>query len=189
MAIRLITPPDAEPVSLVEAKRHLRVDHTDDGTYIDTLITVARQSLDGREGLLGRALMPQTWELVLDGFPRAEILLPLGPVVSVTRVAYDDPDGFEQMVAVDDYALDNTGATGWLMPSTGGWPTTLSAINAVRILYVAGYAGGLVPAPIKHAILLIVGQLYASRGERVKTDLRDDPTISALVSPYRMLRV
>jgi uncharacterized phiE125 gp8 family phage protein len=55
-----------EPITLNEAKAHLRVFGTDDDGYITSLIAAARQSA---ESLTDRALLPQTWELALDEFP------------------------------------------------------------------------------------------------------------------------
>lgn len=46
MPLQLLTPPTAEPVSLVEAKLHLRVDFNDDDALITSLITAARQAAE-----------------------------------------------------------------------------------------------------------------------------------------------
>src|SRR5262249_39302763 len=62
---RLITPPTGEPLTLAEAKAHLRLDVADDDTYVNTLITAARQYT---EEVCWRGILAQTWELVLPGF-------------------------------------------------------------------------------------------------------------------------
>lgn len=190
MGLRLITPPTAEPVSLVEAKRHLRVEHSDDDDYIAMLVTAARQTIDGRDGWLGRALMPQTWEYVFDAFPAGEIRLPFTPIQSIAGIFYDDTDGLEQTVDPAGYYLDNASYIPWVM-SSAGWPTsTLSAVNAVRVRFVAGYENAAaVPAPIRHAILLMVGHWYMNR-EAVTVSTADPKVlpmaVDALLTPYRV---
>jgi hypothetical protein len=84
MALKLITAPIAEPLTLAEAKAHLRVDESDDDALIEALIVAARQ---GAEHITQRALMPQTWELALDQF-ESEIRLPKAPLASVIGVKY-----------------------------------------------------------------------------------------------------
>ena len=54
----LVTAPTEEPVSLAEAKLHLRVDYTNDDVLIGALITAARQHA---ENDTRRALVTQTW--------------------------------------------------------------------------------------------------------------------------------
>jgi len=68
MAVKLITPPAAEPMTVLEAKAHLRVDFPDDDDYIAALITAAR---DYAEGFTRRAFLTQSWLLALDHFPGA----------------------------------------------------------------------------------------------------------------------
>ncbi len=68
MPSALVTAPATEPVSLAEAKLHLRVETgmTDDDTLISALIVAARQVA---ETITRRALITQVWKLVLDQFP------------------------------------------------------------------------------------------------------------------------
>lgn len=59
-------PPAETPVSLADAKVHLRVDHGDDDTYIGAIVAAATEHLDGWNGILGRCLVTQTWTLDRD---------------------------------------------------------------------------------------------------------------------------
>jgi uncharacterized phiE125 gp8 family phage protein len=76
MGLQLVTPPTELPVSLSMAKRHCRVDHNDDDSVIDIYIGSATKTLDGKDGTLGRCLMPQTWDLYWDAFPCGALEIP-----------------------------------------------------------------------------------------------------------------
>lgn len=179
--IRLVTPPAASAVPLVEAKAHLRVDHDEDDALIAGLVDAATGHLDGWTGVLGRALMPQVWEMTLDRFPRSEIRLPLGPVASIVSISYDDSAGVEQVVESDQYRVD---ARGWPAPVSGAaWPSTA---GAVRVRWTAGTG---CPAPVKHAILLLVGHWYAAR-EAAGAALAEMPFgVAALIAPWRRVGI
>lgn len=182
MALTLVTPPAEEPISLADAKAHLRVEHTDDDALIALYITAARQTVDGKDGWLGRALVTQTWDVSLDAFPSGEIELPLQPLQSVASVTYDDVDGAAQTLDPAGYTFD---PTGWIVAGSSGWPATLSAINAVRARFVAGYgAAADVPAPIRAALLLMVGHLYANREAPAEDALKG--AAGSLLAPYRI---
>src|SRR5690242_18545156 len=100
MNIKVITPPTSEPITLEEAKLHLRVDGVDDDTLITMLITAAREEV---ERLSFHALMTQTLELILDvwpydksvfpGWPYGKIKIPRPPLQSVTSLTYKDSTG------------------------------------------------------------------------------------------------
>lgn len=64
----LKVPPAEEPVTLDEAKVHLRVDTNADDDYISGLIAVAREQV---EVDTGRAMIKRTYQLILDNFPNA----------------------------------------------------------------------------------------------------------------------
>lgn len=198
MALKLITAPAAEPITLAEAKRHLNVDHSDDDILIATLVKAVRQHIDGRNGWLGRALVKQTWELTLDNFPCREVRIPIPPLQSIVQVAYDDTDGNEQVIAASNYEVDTISEPGWLVPKVGSpWPVSLMAINAVRIRFMAGYSQSVdsppdfaanVPGPIKAAILLMLGTLYQNRETVVigQTVIQLPWAAEALLGPYRV---
>jgi uncharacterized phiE125 gp8 family phage protein len=185
MSLKLITAPAAEPVSLVEAKAHLRVDVTDDDTLITALIVAAREAA---EHITGRSLMPATWELALDGFVDA-IDLPRPPLLSITSVKYVDTSGDQQTVANGAWMLDSYSEPGRLMPSYGEcWPATRAQANAVLIRYTAGYANAAaVPQQIKNWMLLRIGMLYENR-ESVVTGvtLTELPYVDRMLDAYRV---
>lgn len=165
----LTVPPAGEPITLAEAKLHLRVDFSEDDTLIQALITSARQTA---EDITRRAFITQTWKLVLDQFPapgvnigsanwygpqwgnspgplttlRAdgrtgfEIFLAHDPIVSVDSIAYIDQYGVTQTLASNQYKLDNISAPARILPAYGTtWPTTRNEINAVTVTYTCGY--------------------------------------------------
>lgn len=164
MTLKLVTAPAAEPITLTEAKLHLRVEHTVDDDLITSLIQAARERA---EHLLGRALITQTWARVLDAFPGNEIELGMPPVQSITSVIYVDGNGDSQTMASADYSLDTTTAPGWLLMAEdlSAWPTTLDTANAVTVTFVAGYgaSGASVPAAIRTWMKLEIGTLYKHR--------------------------
>lgn len=193
MKLKRITPPAELVVSLAEAKAHLRVEHADEDAYIQSLVHAAISHLDGWSGTLGRCLVEQTWEVTLDAFPVGAIHLPLGDVIAVVSVTYDDTAGDEQTVPPADYLLDNRSLDGWVVPVSGvSWPDTLDAVNAVRVRYTAGYgaAAAAVPAAIKHAILMLVAHWYANREAVTAGGASALPmAVDALTHPFRVLRV
>lgn len=161
MSLKLITAPVSEPVTLAEAKAHLRVVSADDDALIGGLIVAARQAA---EHITGRVLMPQTWELALDEFEEV-IDLPKPPFSSIASVSYIDADGVTQTIASSGYQLDSHSEPARLMPAYGeSWPSTRDQANAVLIRFVAGYADAAeVPQEIKQWMLLRIGMLYENR--------------------------
>lgn len=192
MAIKLITPPATTPVSLTEAKAHLRVDFTDDDALITALIGAATSHA---ERFTGRAFIDQTWELTVDEFPDNEIEIPNPPLIEVVSIKYDDGDGNEVPLDADEYVVDDQSEPGWVLPSSEGvWPSSFDGINAVRIRYRAGYLNSdspqteNVPADIKAAIKLYIGTLYANREHIVigQTAMQMPWACEALLRPYRV---
>lgn len=162
MALKLIIAPAAEPISVDEAKLHLRVDGTDDDLLIAALITAAREQAEHRTG---RALVNQNWELALDDFPAGEIELPKVPASSIVSVKYLNAGGNEQTIAGANYGLDNYGLRHWVIPADGySWPDTNGGANNVKVQFVAGYGDATaVPASIKNWMKLAIGTWYSSR--------------------------
>src|SRR5262245_11010801 len=177
MALRLITAPAVLPLTLTEVKQHLRVDYTEADDLITAYIEAATSYVQGEFSYTGRALVTQTWQLVIDHFPVHEIKIPLPPLQSITSIEYDGTDGLPIILATDQYAVDDSSEPAWIVPTTAGWPTAvLNAINAVRIEFIAGYPAtsdsppdlrANIPASIKQALLLLIGQFHEHREENV----------------------
>jgi len=184
--------PTAAPVSLVEAKAHLRVDHSDDDSLIEGLIEAATAYLDGWTGILGRALVTQTWRQDLAAFGDP-IRLPLSPVASVSSVTYYDQAGAEQTLSASAYVLLADSAGAYIDLASGqSWPAVANKADPVRVTFVTGYgAASDVPRPIRQAILLHLGLLYEHREAASGSGPAAELPLAhgALVAPYRLRRL
>jgi uncharacterized phiE125 gp8 family phage protein len=186
MSLIEITAPTVEPVSIAEAKEHLRIDHTRDDATIRAMITAARQYGENRTK---RAWCTRTLELVLDEFEDV-IYLPRPPLQSVTSVKYIDAAGTQQTVDSGDYEVDADHLPPRVFPVYGGaWPATRDEVNAVRIRYDAGYTTS-IPQILKSWILSRVGTMYENReslmvGQQVIEIPR--PFVDALLDAFRVI--
>lgn len=167
-SIAVIIAPAVLPVSLLEAKAHLRVDSSDDDTLIGGMIAAATGYA---ERFMGRTLVDTTYDLVLDAFPagRKPLIVPRPPVIAVEDIFLTDSAGDEAAYG-GAYAIDLVG--GRLLAPSSGWPTGTTEAS-IRVRYRAGYVritdesplttAGDVPDDIKAAILLYLGSLYLQR--------------------------
>lgn len=186
--LSLVSPPAAEPVTLAEAKLHLRVDSDDlsQDSLITQLILAARTMC---EEYTHRAFYTQEWDYTADGFPDEDVIL-LGkpPLQTVATLKYVDTAGVLQTWAASNYVVDRATIDGAIrLAYDVSWPEHRELFNAVQIRFVAGYAAG-TPAPIIAAIKLLVGHLYEHRESVVTgTIVAELPTVRALLGPYRYL--
>lgn len=192
MSLLVVEYPTIEPVTLDQARLHLRLDAVDSNGHPDDdlvagLISAAREWC---ENFTGQILAGTDYELRLDAFTD-EIQLQAQPVREVTEITYVDADGAPQILdpaayelSPDPFAPTLTAAT------TNGWPEGTD----VRIAFTAGYlpeadSTGLpfVPASIRAAILLIIGHLYANREETTAAAVEHLPMgVKSLLRPYRI---
>lgn len=164
--LRLVTAPTVEPVTLLEAKPRLRFADSDDSFdyQIGALLGMARQELDGPTGRLRRALLTQTWELLLEDLPRSGLLVPLPPLQSVTSLTYLDGDGATQTMAGSQFRVVQRGLEpAWLEPAYGAaWPTTRTGLGTAVLRFIAGWTSpALVPEPLKTWIIARAGAMLA----------------------------
>lgn len=168
MPLKLITPPAVEPVTSTEAKLHCRIDTSADDTLITMLITAARRTVEADSG---RALITQTWELVLDDFPtKTYIKLPLPPLQSITHIKYytNATPTVESTFASTNYVVSTDDPYGGLivLKDSASWPAITAPLEkgAVRIRFICGYGLAVsVPETYKQACLLLIGHWYENR--------------------------
>jgi uncharacterized phiE125 gp8 family phage protein len=162
---KVIQPNYQDPVWLSEAKDHLNIESDD--TSKDALITqkivVAAAMCEKYAGL---SFMTQTRRVTLDNFYcTGDIILPYGPVQSVTDFIYLDGDDVEQDFT--DYTLDTHSQLAKVRVNVGeSWPTTNLGMNNVQIDYVAGVANAVDVFPeAREAIFRLVAKLFEHRGD------------------------
>ncbi len=159
---KVTTAPAIEPVTLAEAKLHLRVDADDDDALITSLIVAARIWC---EGFQNRAFITQTITGYLDRFANS-ISLPQPPLISVESIKYFDTGGDQQTLSDSIYDVDTTSEPGLItLAFNQSWPAIRSVHHSVEIIFKAGYgdAGSDVPDTVKSAMKLLIGHLYEHR--------------------------
>lgn len=178
MKLELITAPASEPLSLSEAKAHLRVDFDNDDTLITSLIPAARAYL---EDLSHRRFITQTWRQWLDAFPlvdirpvatrqaaRAGLELAYPPVASITSIQYTGSDGTLQTLDSSLYQLDRVDDPAFVYPAYGqSWPTARNQVNAVSVTFVCGVDPTAIDPRIKQAMKLLLAHWYEQREDTV----------------------
>lgn len=162
MTLIRTVPPGAEPVTLAEAKAHLRVGQASEDGLIQGLIRAARDDVERATGL---ALIEQGWRLVLDEWPDDRLVTlkrhPLRQVDSVT--VYDDA-GEPSVLSPSAYRVDASSRPARLLvrePVAVG-----SALNGIEIDFTAGFGAAATDVPdlLKRAMLLLVAHWFEFRG-------------------------
>ncbi len=191
MALVMTTAPAAEPISLAEAKAHLRIDADDEDALIDALIVAARMFVERN---LGLALITQGWSYFLDFWPRSScVTLPIAPVQAVSAVMLHDGAGGSTTLDADDYAVDVLSQPARLVLNGATPPVVARALNAFEIAFTAGYGeeASDVPAPIRQALSLLVAHWFERREPVVLgVGAQEVPsTVAGLLLPYRRVRL
>ncbi len=180
MTTVLVTAPEPA-LTLAQAKDHLRITHTDQDALLTALIPAA---VEWCENYTQRALMRQTWDLVLDNFS-ACIEIPKPPLISVTAAnfTYVDSGGATTQVPEARYTVDTDSTPGRVyLAYSQSWPDIRIQPRAVRLRFLAGYTDvDAIPANLMKAMLLVVESMYDGdeQGKLVKT-------AELLAFPYRV---
>lgn len=169
--------PAVEPVTVAEAKDHLRIDGAQDDAMLGHYITAARAFIEKR---LHRSLIDTRWVIRRDTFPDyAQELVrpPFSPTaerqaVVVTYIKDDDAGTLATMEEGNHYVVDRHTTPPLVSP--GGdelWPPVAAVENAVSITWWSGYGatGADVPAPLRQAVMMLSGAWFLHR-EAVSTE-------------------
>lgn len=190
MGLQLVTPPDPsiEPISLDDVKNHLRIplSDTSQDEFIQGCVVAARQTMENSKFPgLDICFMTQTWNLILDAFPKdglTYIEIPKRPVSSVSSITYTDINGNTTTWPSNQYKVDiyptlgpDAGAGARILPAQSGsavgyWPNvnpgvSLAPMNAVTVQFVAGHGTDpvLVPMPLKIMLGMLTGSFFQFR--------------------------
>ncbi len=205
------TAPATEPLSLSEARLHLRLSTTDDDTLVTNLISVARMAC---EEFTRRALITQGWTLWLDHFPgtatnwwdnensssssyltvKRFINLPRPPLVAVASVSTFDDDDTETVFDPANYFVDSASEPGRLaLRNAATWPTPGRETHGIQIVYTAGYGDASdVPQSLKQGMLGHIAALYENRGDDITPAAQAmrikvlPAIVEQLYQPYRL---
>ena len=164
------TEPASNPVTLAEAKLHLRIDNTDDDTLISNLVTAATR---WAEDYCDRTFCQTQWQMRLDSFygaigspvqfglkadgnniegrqgtvPQLDVELPRPPMVqagtatSVSITYTPSVSGTTATLDATEYRVDRQATPGACRPLYGRtWPTHLMDQNSVTVTWWAGYS-------------------------------------------------
>lgn len=192
MSLVMTSGPALEPISLGEAKVHLRVDGSLEDALIQSLIVTSRLHV---EAALGLALVTQSWSYFLDRWPKAgRLILPLRPVAAVSHVRVWNEDGVAETLSPSHFLLDGQGAPPRLVALSGAPPLAPGrTVNGVEVAFTAGFGAAAddVPATIRHALLLLVALWYENREPvEIGAGVNAVPTmVSDLLAPYRRRRL
>jgi uncharacterized phiE125 gp8 family phage protein len=157
-----------EPVTLAEAKKHCRVDFTDDDDILTDLLTECRQVI---EDFCHISLVPKTITLTIKAQEQLrsiyaqpfqvreqfnEFELPYGPTPAVLSVTSLDSDGLTITTLIPN-------ADYWIAGSAYKTIKISNNFDNNILVYSAGYTT--IPGPLKRAILNEIAYRYEMRGE------------------------
>lgn len=187
MTSEVIVAPAEMAVSLTAARNAARVNGTD---HDEAIAIEVRALMIEAEHHTGQALITQTHEIILDGFPKAgngcgpgSIRMPLSQLQSVTSVQYYDVDNVQQTLDPADYTVDNKSKPGHIVPAPGvTWPETYCRVNAVSVVVVLGYGDteASVPDGFKSFILARICEHFAPAGTA------PSPYLFGKIQPYKV---
>ncbi len=127
------------------------------------------------------------------------LYIPYPPLQSLTHIKYYDGDGVLQTWSPTLYDVDPAAGSPFLdtcqpwrvYPKYGqSWPTHRAQRNAIEVQFVAGYGAtaAAIPAKLRSAMLLMVGEMFERREQAVVGSMVSDAKVTAerLAWPFRV---
>lgn len=210
----LVAGPQIEPVSASELQEHLRADNSIlPFSEAEGLITEARQEIEDH---LGLAMINQSWRLSLDDWPNGQrpwwdgviqgtpaaltggnvgtITLPRYPVGSITSMTvYDAASNATSVNVAQVFDVDTYQRPARIRLKLGQtWPIAMRPTNAIEIVYLAGYGpeASDVPAPMRRAIKMMAGFMFAHRGDGCSaSDAYTESGAAGILGKYKVKRI
>ena len=166
MLPKLVTPPAETPISLTEVKRFVQaMEFSDDDTLLNFMIASATSYLDAYDGILGAAIVAQTWSQSFERVCGREIEIPVVPLIQIVSVKYFDEVDVEQTFDASNYRVHADGRRPYIKLKPGSsWPSTSDRDDAITITWQAGFGAATdVPYDIKAAMLHLIFHWYINR--------------------------
>jgi uncharacterized phiE125 gp8 family phage protein len=178
-----------EPVTLAEAKAHLRIDGDDEDALIGSLIIAARRHVEAATGLV---LIAQGWSHFLDRWPQApELELPLAPLRAIDEVRVYGEDDEASVIDPAHYYADTTARPPRLVLRRDRlWPVPGRVANGIEIKVEAGFGENPedVPEDLRAAILRLLAYWFEMRGDD-EGPANPPLGVGMLLKPFRELRL
>ena len=184
---QVITAASTFPVSLTEAKSHLKVDTSADDTYITSIIKAATQL---SEEYTNRFFINTVIDQTCSSFAELQTLFK-SKVNDVQYVKYYDSNETLQTLADTEYDKMLSYEPSQIQLADGkSFPSITKRNDAVICRYTVGYGSSAsdVPEIIKQAILLTIGNFYQNRNSvvigRIATELPQN--VKWLLDTYKV---
>lgn len=146
--------PATGAVTLAAAKEFVRLS-ADDTSFDVELQALLDGVIGDVERITATRLITQTVICSASSFDDLT-LLPIGPVLALSALAFTDSEGALVSLTSDDWRLSGGGLVWSVAPALDtSWPATAEAGDAVRVTLQVGYgaAPANIPADIRSAIL------------------------------------
>jgi uncharacterized phiE125 gp8 family phage protein len=161
MQLLPVVAPDGLPLTLEQVRERIGAGDGETDAALTALLLAVLSMIDGPDGELGRAIQPQTWDMVLDDWPDGSFVIPLPPLQEVVSVSYADRAGTAQVLATEVYTV-RPGVPSRILPvNCAAWPRGRCGAGPVTVRFRAGYESGKVPEAILTAIVLQVAHMRA----------------------------
>ena len=206
--IETLTEPGKEPIGIKDTKEHLRLGEQEGDALVKSFIMVAREYA---EAYTGKVFINRTLKLSMDNFYAVEgplwegkregaympfyrnyFELPVGPTVSVSKIAHYSDSDRETIWDPSTYYLDKSMTPARVVIRENfSYPGNLRRANAIEITYVAGFGVEPtdVPESLRVAMRQYVAYLYDHRGDDMGRDMQVPTIIHSLLNKHRTIRL